>query len=1060
MLIHCHSYFSMRYGILAPKDLVEWAATQFSEWKEQTVSLCLADINSVSGLSDFFRESKKYKHLHPCAGVDCRNRAKQQFLLIARSEKGFTGINRFLSYHLMQEVDFDSTPWQSAYWQDNNADERKMFEQEVTVVYPLEVVLNGSVSTEKLKEYEYIGVKPFQLIKMRQLPAAIKRRSRKFLALATATFRQKTDFNTHRLLRSIDNNCLLSKLPVTECGHPEDLYRTLEELLLIYKDTPLLLENTERVLQQCQFAFDFGGNKNKKRFTQDTEEDFRMMTELAYEGMRYRYPRYNYAIKMRLEKELQLIYELGFTAYFLINWDICRFAREQGFYYVGRGSGANSMVAYCLRITDVDPIDLDLYFERFINPYRSSPPDFDLDFSWQDRDTVTAYILNKYTYNHAALLATYSTFQANAVIRELGKVFGLPKAEIDALLSKNSYYSANEIEKSTGQRIHPEKKMPAEAEVYSNPGIMVRNSMQKVQDEAQLMGQGRNELFQKMLLYAHRIHDLPNHLSIHVGGVLIAEKPIFSYSATTLPPKGFPTVQFSMLEAEDLGLAKFDILSQRGLGHIKDAIHLIRQNQNVEIDIHQIQAFKTDEKIQRLIATGHTMGCFYVESPAMRQLLRKLKCNDYLTLVAASSVIRPGVARSGMMREYILRHVDVGARARAHPVLQEIMPETYGIMVYQEDVIKVAHHFAGLGLAESDVLRRGMSGKFRSRQEFLRVKERFFELCKEKGHSDKLTQEVWFQIESFAGYSFAKGHSASYAVESYQSLYLKAHFPLEFYVAVINNFGGFYKTEFYIHAARMCGATIEAPCIQNSLYLTKIQEKTVYLGWVHVDSLEKKLADKIVLQRIENGVFEHLADFVERVQPGIEQLKLLIRINAFRELGKNKKELMWEAHWLLNKTKPQPQVQKLFVQAPKAFQLPTLEIHELEDAFEQIELLGFPLSNPFLLADETALELKQGRKWLRGSTLKVGSTIVIEGYLVTVKPTKTIKGQEMNFGTWIDYYGHFFDTIHFPPSLRYGPFKGRGLYLIQGTVGQEFGVISIEVQCMKKIPYKQDPRFT
>ena len=215
------------------------------------------------------------------------------------------------------------------------------------------------------------------------------------------------------------------------------------------------------------------------------------------------------------------------------------------------------------------------------------------------------------------------------------------------------------------------------------------------------------------------------------------------------------------------------------------------------IDIHDIKRFKQDEKIKYLLKNAKAIGCFYVESPAMRMLLKKLQVATYLGLVAASSVIRPGVSKSGMMREYILRYRKPERRKDAHPILLEIMPETYGVMVYQEDVIKVAHYFGGLNLGEADMLRRGMSGKFRSRDEFMKVKNQFFENCKTKGHSLELTSEIWRQIESFAGYAFAKGHSASYAVESYQSLFLKAYYPLEYMVATINNFGGFYYVELY-----------------------------------------------------------------------------------------------------------------------------------------------------------------------------------------------------------------------------------------------------------------------
>ncbi len=1089
MFLNCHSYFSMRYGILSPKDLVEWVVQNELPSAGNPVHICLTDINAMSGIPDFFREAQKHEGLHACGGIQfCEGATGGRCLYIgiAKNEHGFAELNRFLSEHHLtgQPLPGIAPAFEHAF-----------------VIYPFERTLEKDFR-HTLRPNEYIGVRPEQLTRLRF--SAWKNQHTRLVALCTATFRNITDHNTHRLLRCMANNCLLSKLPPGEAADARHLLRGTEEILQLYRDAPALVSNTLRLLEQCSFTLAFGGNQNKKVFSSDAEEDFRLMTDLAFEGLRYRYPKYTYATKLRLENEMKLIYELGFTSYFLISWDICRFAREQGFYYVGRGSGANSMVAYCLRITDVDPIDLDLYFERFINPFRTSPPDFDLDFSWQDRDTVTDYIFKKHGSDHTALLATYSTFQANAVVRELGKVFGLPKEEIDRMLDRSSYYKA-ELRAAPEAQKAPEAPTPPALQkgkgVYSNPGIMERNSLQPVTDEATYLKNNRDTIAQKIMRYAHRLHESPNYRSIHAGGVLISDKPIFYYSALDMPPKGFQTVQWSMLEAEDLGLAKFDILSQRGLGHIKDAIHIVKQNRNEDIDIHRIQDFKKDDRIRRLISTGHTMGCFYVESPAMRQLLRKLKCEDYLTLVAASSVIRPGVARSGMMRGYIERHINPEKRKEAHPVMMEIMPDTYGIMVYQEDVIKVAHHFAGLGLAESDVLRRGMSGKFRSREEFQKVKERFFILCKEKGHSDALAAEVWFQIESFAGYSFAKGHSASYAVESYQSLYLKAHYPLEFYVGVINNFGGFYRTEFYVHAARMCGADVQAPDVNHSLYLSSITGQTIYLGLVHVASLEQKLARQIVKEREINGAYKSLHDFKERIEPGLEQLKILVRIGAFRFTGKNRKELMWELHWLMNKNGVKGQKAKsgvksrgkkteptdievvqgeevlqknqmpdlselktqqiLFKEPPKKFTLPNLNYDEVEDAFEQFELLGFPLCNPFNLVareDEPAGKVRRGHtaaSMVRG----LGKRVQIEGYLVTIKPTRTIKGQEMNFGTWLDRDGYFFDTTHFPDAVRKWPFRGRGVYRIIGIVVDDFGVISVDVESMEKLPFVVDPRY-
>ena len=377
-------------------------------------------------------------------------------------------------------------------------------------------------------------------------------------------------------------------------------------------------------------------------------------------------------------------------------------------------------------------------------------------------------------------------------------------------------------------------------------------------------------------------------------------------------------------------------------------------------------------------------------------------------------------------------------------------------MVYQEDVIKVAHYFAGLSLSEADVLRRGMSGKYRSRQEFAQVKEKFFENCRNKGYSNKLIADVWRQIESFAGYAFAKGHSASYAVESYQSLFLKAYYPLEYMVAVINNFGGFYRTEIYVNEARMLGAIIHEPCINKSESETIISGKDIYLGFQHLHELEERVAERILTERSKNGPFKDFDDFLGRLPVSLEQITLLIRIDAFRFTGVNKRELLWKAHLMAHKTENTSIQGELFKPKPKNYSVPDLPRSKYEDAFDQMELLGFSLFNPF------SLLVSRPRNMLLASDLKnyPGKVITIWGYLVTIKYTITIKNQRMNFGTFLDREGYFFDTTHFPDIAAAFPFRGKGVYAVTGKVVEEFGFYSIEVTGMKKEFLIEDPRYS
>ncbi len=946
--------------------------------------IAITDINNSTGIPEFAGECSRNK-IKPVAGIEFRNDNDLQYIGIARNNNGLRELNEFLSKHNFEKtpLPFPAPRFSDAY-----------------AIYLLK-----KTPGRQLFENERIGIKPGEINRLLTLPESAGRNS--MVLLQPVTFASNDEIFIHRSLRAVDNNILLSHLQPSQCAGEDEFFKTPEHQKNLSDEHPWIVNNTKKLMDDCSLDFDLDSLKNKKIFSASRYDDKLLLEKLAWDGMVYRYGKQNSEAKKRIQHELEIIDKLGFSAYFLITWDIVRYSMSRGFYHVGRGSGANSIIAYCLKITNVDPIDLNLYFERFINPKRSSPPDFDIDYSWKERDEVIDYIFKRYGHSHTALLGTMSTFRGKSIVRELGKVHGLPKEEIDNLID-NPASEAN-----------------------------------------------RNEITDTIFSTGLKIADFPNMRSIHAGGILISEEPITCYTALDMPPKGFPVTQWDMYTAEEIGFEKLDILSQRGIGHIRESAEIIMRNQSVDVDVHAIQKFKSDAKVKEYLRTGETKGCFYVESPSMRGLLQKLQCEDYPTLVAASSIIRPGVARSGMMREYIYRFHNPDKFEYIHPVMKEQLEETFGVMVYQEDVLKVCHHFAGLDLADADTLRRAMSGKYRSKQEMQRIVDKFFSNCREKGYSEEITKEVWRQIESFAGYSFSKAHSASYAVESFQSLYLKAHFPLEFMVAVINNFGGFYRTWVYVHEARRYGATIEPPCVNKSTFKTTIYGTDIYLGFIHILRIEEKLARSIEEIRNAGGQFSDLNDFVERVCPGLEQVVLLIRAGAFRFTGKKKAVLLWEAHMMMNKNKNES-IRPLFSQPVRSFTLPDLVYGSLDDAYDEIELFGFPVTVSWFDMLETSF---RGEVPAREMLKYTGKKIRMVGHLVTIKYIKTIKKEWMNFGCFIDAEGNFFDTTHFSQSLKNYPFKGSGTYLILGKVVEEFGFPSLEVEKLAKLPVMPDKRY-
>jgi len=974
--LNTHSYYSLKYGTRSPKQLVEDAKAHGVE------TLVLTDINNTSAAYTFYKEAKA-AGVHPVLGVEYRNEDEFLFIGIAKNNEGWRQLCKLLTDYSMEG---QSLPY------------RPVGLEDCYVIYRL------GKHPDVLQDNEYIGVMMHEVNQLYRSP--LLKQSDKLVALCPVTFKDRDGYLTHKLLRAIDRNLLITQVEDKNLAHISETFHPTTHIVHHYAAYPFLIDNALFMLSKCGIEFTPTHKNNRRCFTSSKKEDMALLQKLAYNGLSKRYDSDNEEAHKRIKKELAVIDKLDFASYFLITWDIIRYAQSMGFYHVGRGSGANSIVAFCLYITDVDPIELNLFFERFINPYRSSPPDFDIDFSWDERDDITDYIFKRYGYEYTALLATYNTFKGKSVIRELGKVFGLPKSEIDKIV------------------LHP-------MDTHTH-----------------------HEAAAHIFKYADSIIGLPNYLSIHAGGVLITEQPINYFTALKLMPKGFPITHFDMYGAEDLELHKFDILSQRGLGHIKDAVKLVQRNQGKGVNIRDVEKIKEDKKVRAQLRSGRCMGCFYIESPAMRGLLSKLQCKDYVHLVAASSIIRPGVAKSGMMREYIKRFHNPRSYTYLHPVFEQQLGETYGVMVYQEDVMKIVHHFAGLDLDESDVLRRIMSGKRKSGDQFTRLQEKFFANCATRGYSQELSLEVWRQVESFSGYSFCKAHSASYAMESFQSLYLKAHYPLEFMVGVINNFGGFYRTEYYIHEARMCGATIEAPCVNHSEHLTTIYDTTIYIGFVHLHGMERKLAGRIERERRRAGPYLDLADFTSRIKIGSEALDVLIRINAFRFTSKNKYELLWEKNSVHNE-KREYHTGALFGEVQEDFTLPQLSEGLDDQLFDEIELLGFPLTSPFLLLKRKPKSITPTLSMLSHE----GQRVDMLGYYVCTKHVTTSNRKHMKFGTWVDEAGHFFDTTHFPNSLTRYPFRGKGVYHLRGKVTLDFGFPALEVDWMERLPFRKDERY-
>lgn len=481
MILNAHSFYSLRYGTIPVEQLVSNAASQGFE------SMCLTDINNTTGCLDFVRICRD-KGIKPILGAEFRIEDELLYYAIAKNNAGFQEINELLTYCNLNKTELPR--------------EAPLFNH-CYVVYPYQ-----KRTFQQLRENEYIGISKRNLNKVTLEP---RKHFAKMLMQQTVTHNAQMGYDLHKYLRAIDHNKLLTQLTPNQIADKEDFLPSPKHLQNWFTDFPELVKNTNKLMDSCSFEFDFKAVKNKKTFTGSDHEDKDLLYRLTIEGMHYRYGYDNEEAKSRVAKELEIVDQLGFSSYFLITWDIVRYAMSKGYYSVGRGSGANSVVAYCLRITNVCPIELNLYFERFLNPKRKTPPDFDIDFSWKERDDVTQYIFNKYGAKHVALLGAMGTFQDRAPFRELGKVFGLPKAEIDHLIA--------------------------------NPHAAINQT----------------KVSKSLMAFREFMTDFPNQRTIHAGGVLVSEQPITSYVALDLPPKGFATTQFDMHVAESIGFEKLDI---------------------------------------------------------------------------------------------------------------------------------------------------------------------------------------------------------------------------------------------------------------------------------------------------------------------------------------------------------------------------------------------------------------------------------------------------------------------------------------------------------------------
>jgi DNA polymerase III alpha subunit len=856
------------------------------------------------------------------------------------------------------------------------------------------------------------------------------------MAVNETAFLDETDARLFPLLRAMDLNVTLERVP------PEELegcapagaalrYADADAMARFFSAVPEALANADRVAREADATGIISPRFVFPSFDGLTEaETFGMLRRLCAEGADRRYGGMRPDISARLDYELAIIREKGFASYFLVVRDIVRQCPRT----CGRGSAASSIVSYLLGITHVDPLRYNLFFERFLNRGRNDPPDIDVDFPWDEREKTLRYVFDTYP-GRAGMVANHVTFGPRSAVREPAKAMGLPEDEQAALVRA--------FLQGRSERIPP----------------FIREA-------------------------AARIRGFPRNLGTHCGGVVITPGPITDYTHVQTSALGWPLIAWEKDATEEAGLVKIDLLGNRSLAVLRDTLELVERGHGRRLEWESFNPLE-DPATRDLIAGGGTLGVFYVESPATRQLLTKMRTGDYEHLVIASSIIRP--AANQYIQTFVKRlH---GAPYRPlHPLIEGTLAETYGVMVYQEDVSRVAMDLAGFPIEDADRLRKILSKKDRELK-LPDFRERFFKGARGRGVADPVIQRVWDMILSFDGYSFCKAHSASYAQVSYRVAWLKRFYPLEFMASVINNGGGFYGRQTYVDECRRMGFPILPPDVNASRWEYTVERAAAGAGCVSTPSADaapadaaeaapavpagaaalrvglgqlkdvrREAAQAIVEERDRGGPYAGFADFLRRTPCRFEDVRILIRSGALDSVSEGLTRPQLFFRWLTAgadeglgfQPPPPPQVGDYPARVKLADELATLGIVVSQDPVA--------LFRPRI---QRIVERRGLRPFITSADIpgNRGRRVWIAGVMVTAKEVVTHARQPMIFVSFADELA-VFETVLFPDAFqRFHPLLDDGwAFLVHGRVQDDLGALAVSVESL--VPVSRRPSDT
>lgn len=692
--------------------------------------------------------------------------------------------------------------------------------------------------------------------------------------------------------------CLRHRIAVCE-PHPdrkvnwEYRLKSAREMGELFADLPEALHNTEVIAERCHWeldlehfhfpAFDLTAVPRDDQGIYPSpaaaEDSRRYLRRLCYAGAKWRYGEITPEVGQRLEYELSVIEAKGLCDYFLIVWDIVRFARSRGIHATGRGSAGDSLLSYVLDLTQADPLAHELLFERFINPDRHGMPDIDVDFCARRRDEVTAYVYERYGADHVAAVCTLNTFRARAAIRDIGKTLGMPEAELGPLATAFPYIRASQIEEAT-LRLPEVREAPFD---FRDKGLLLE--------------------------LCHQISGYPRHLSVHVGGLVIGAEPLTHLMPLELANKGIVISAFDKDDIEALGMLKMDILGLRIHTALDDALRQIEQRTGRRPELERLPL--DDEATYRLMRSTRTIGLFQIESPGQRNLLGRTQPHEFEEIIANISLFRPGPVQSDMIRPYIARKHGLEPITYLHPSLEPVLKTSYGVVIYQEHVLQIAQAVAGFTLGQGDLLRRAMTSD-RSHREMEKLREQFVDGAIEQGVDRLLADRIFDDIAGFAAYGFNKAHAACFARITYQSAYLKAHYPAEFLAGILSAQPmGFYPPRTVAEEAKRLGIAVLPPCVNRSEAVFTVETYegrpsshspssesedaglAIRTGLRLIHGMSESAMNSILEARAQAGPFQSVREFCQRTSVPRPTVETLILARAFAFTGLSPAELMW-----------------------------------------------------------------------------------------------------------------------------------------------------------------------